>query len=352
MRCTQAKTEFGSDFPRSLKNGILNMKRMLWVALVAASVSQVGCGNKDADTTASASSGAAANAGGVGSNVDGSNPLAGSPVSTAGSPNGVAAQETMVPMNSLNLTNPTKPEEVVAAFLDGMRTGNAAVIESLLSTRARQEIKAKGLDIAPIGSPKAQFEIGKAEFADPKDPNTMLVSSNWLEPGSNGQPIGEYEVVWALVKEPNGWRICEMAVDTHQEGEEVQVVNFENLADIAPDPASARTAALPAGATPPPSAPAYAPALPAGVPNLPAGSAPAFNAPAINPAAPPAFNPPAVNAPSAGGFAPPNPGLPAPAGGLPPAPGAGLPSAPGALPPLPPGNFNLPAAGAPSLRQN
>lgn len=352
MPCTQTKAEYGGDFPRSLKNGILNMKRMLWVALVAASVSQVGCGNKDAGATADASTGTAPTAVGAGSSVDGTSPLAGSPVSTASPPAEVAALEAMVPINSLNLTNPTKPEEVVAAFLDGMRTGNAAVIESLLSTRARQEIKAKGLDIAPIGSPKAQFEIGKAEYADPKDPNTMLVSSNWLEPGSNGQPVGEYEVVWALVKEPNGWRICEMAVDTHQEGEEVQVVNFENLADIAPDPASARTAALPAGATPPPSAPASAPALPVGAPSVPAGGVPAFNAPTSNPAAPPAFNAPAFNPPSAGSLPPINPGLPAPTGGLPPATGAALPSAPGALPPLPPGNFNLPGAGAPSLRQN
>jgi len=218
----------------------------------------------------------------------------------------------MVPLSSLNLANPTRPEEVVGAFLDGMRTGNAQVIESLLSTRARKEIADKGLDIAPIGSPQARFEIGVAQLADPKDPNTMLVSSNWIEPGTNGQNVGEYEVVWALIKEATGWRICEMAVDTHLEGEEIQVVNFENLSDVAPSDPTAppaapsagpqseipRTASLPNG--PAPTAP------PAGLPPLPSGSAPA-------------------------GFAPP-------------------PSGAGSLPPLPPAGFGNGSAGQPSLR--
>jgi hypothetical protein len=217
----------------------------------------------------------------------------------------------MIPLKSLNLTNPTKPEEIVGAFLEGMRTSNAKVIESLLSTRARQEIKAKGLEISPIGSPNASFEIGKAQQIDPKDSNVMLVSSNWIEPGTPGMPGSEYEVVWALIKEVDGWRICEMAVDTHTEGEEVQVVNFENLTEVVGEPTGERTASLP---TAPTQGPANAPALPGTAPALP-GTAPAL--PGTAPALP--------------GTAP---GLPA----LPTGSGSSLPSLP-----------SLPATSGPSL---
>ena len=238
------------------------MKRFIWAATIAAMLGQVGCNSGNKDQVAQ---------------EKGAAPLA-APTTTSGNGQPVASassqapQDEMIPLKSLNLTNPTKPEEIVGAFLEGMRTSNAKVIESLLSTRARQEIKAKGLEISPIGSPNASFEIGKAQQIDPKDSNVMLVSSNWIEPGTPGMPGSEYEVVWALIKEVDGWRICEMAVDTHTEGEEVQVVNFENLTEVVGEPTGERTASLP---TAPTQGPANAPALPGTAPALP-GTAPAL----------------------------------------------------------------------------
>jgi hypothetical protein len=265
------------------------MKRFIWAASLAALLGQVGCNSGKKDQVAQdQGSPAAAAPSAIGGNAQ-----------TAASSGTAAPQEEMIPLKSLNLANPTKPEEIVGAFLEGMRTSNAKVIESLLSTRARQEIKAKGLEISPIGSPNASFEIGKAQQVDPKDPNVMLVSSNWIEPGAPGMPGSEYEVVWALIKEVDGWRICEMAVDTHTEGEEVQVVNFENLSEVVGEPTGERTASLPAGA-----------GLPGALPSLPTGTGPA------------------------------SPSLPA----LPPPSGASLPNiptgvSPSGLPPLgPPGN--------------
>jgi hypothetical protein len=232
-----------------------------------------------------------------------------------------------------------KPEQVVSAFLNGMRTGNAQVITGLLSTRAREEIAKLGLNIDPIGSPQAQFEIEGAELVKPDDPNLVVVSSKWLEPRGTGQEADEYEVVWVLIKETAGWRICEMAVDTHQEGEEIQVVNFENLKDLKDPVEAPRTAALPSAGVPvnnsavaPPNNASFGsatrpgpnpsvPALPASGPNtLPGGGLP-------------------PSSPSNSGFpgssgAPSGlpPGLP-PAGGLPPA----TTGANGnGLPPLPP----------------
>ncbi|MFN7208405.1 MAG: hypothetical protein ACK5UN_01595, partial [Planctomycetota bacterium] len=270
------------------------MKRFIWTATLAAVLGQVGCDSGKKDQVAQANptnpSGDRANAAGT--------PIASNTNANGSQQSGLPSEE-MVPLSSLNLKNPTRPEEVVGAFLEGMRTSNAQIIESLLSTRARQEIKSKGLEISPIGSPNAAFEIGKAQMIDPKDPNVMLVSSNWLEPGASGMPGSEYEVVWALIKEVDGWRICEMAVDTHTEGEEVQVVNFENLTEVAAESTGERTAAVPNANTQSPAPPANVPALPAangglppanggipaGIPALPAanGGLPAGNAGGLPP---------------------------------------------------------------------
>jgi hypothetical protein len=277
------------------------MKRFIWTATLAAVLGQVGCdsGKKDqvAQSNPTNPSGDRANAAGT--------PIASNTNANGSQQSGLPSEE-MVPLSSLNLKNPTRPEEVVGAFLEGMRTSNAQIIESLLSTRARQEIKSKGLEISPIGSPNAAFEIGKAQMIDPKDPNVMLVSSNWLEPGASGMPGSEYEVVWALIKEVDGWRICEMAVDTHTEGEEVQVVNFENLTEVAADSTGERTAAVPNSNTQSPAPPANIPALPAANQGIPGGI------PALPPAS--AGLPPLP--PSSGS------GFPS---ALPPAPAAGLP---------------------------
>ena len=301
------------------------MKRTLWMAVVAIGLAQVGCGSKSDPTVAGGSSASGQQ---INQIVEG----VGAPPAPAGLPTQAPAAgplDAMVPLSSLNLAKPTKPEEVVGAFLDGMRTGNAAVIESLLSTRARKEIADKGLDIAPIGSPQAKFEIGTAQLADPKDPNTVLVSSNWLEPGVNGQPTSEYEVVWALIREAAGWRICEMAVDTHQEGEEIQVVNFENLSDMAPA-GNAPAANVPPANNPASNVPRTA-TNPTGVsPNIPSGAPPS-----LPPANLPSSNFPAANPPAGGGL----PALPgASSGGS------------GSLPPLPPAGLGAGNSGQSGIR--
>ncbi|MCY3007641.1 MAG: hypothetical protein NTV29_16920 [Planctomycetota bacterium] len=322
------------------------MKRFIWTATLAAVLGQVGCDSGKKDQVAQTNSTNPSNVAG--------NPIASNTKQNT-TPEATVASEEMVPLSSLNLKNPTRPEEIVGAFLEGMRTSNAQVIESLLSTRARQEIKSKGLEISPIGSPNAAFEIGKAQMIDPKDPNVMLVSSNWLEPGISGKPASQYEVVWALIKEVDGWRICEMAVDTHTEGEEVQVVNFENLTEIAGESTGERTAALP-------NSNSQAPALPGNTPNLPAANP---GLPPSNPGLPPSNSGlPANNlglpANNLGlpannlGLPASNLGLPANNSGLPPS-NSGLPAGnAGGLPPLPPNsgsNFPaaLPPAGLPPL---
>lgn len=149
--------------------------------------------------------------------------------------NGKPAETTSTkPASNLALTTPSDPKEVVRLFLDSMRQGNGAQLSSLLSTLAREEIKKNKLEIAPLGSPMATFQILEAAAKD----GGMLVESTWTEPEQPGQPATELEVVWELRQEPAGWRICAMAVDP-KNGDEPQIVDFERLEQepAAQDPA-------------------------------------------------------------------------------------------------------------------
>ena len=238
----------------------------------------------------------------------------------------------------LNVTIPSEAKEVVQLFLDSMREGNGAQLSNLLSTLAREEIKRKKLEIAPLGSPLANFKVNEAAEQE----GGMLVSSSWTEPDQPGQPATEIEVVWELRKEPAGWRICGMAVDP-KNGGEVQIVDFEKLEPDQPAQDPQRVAALPNAS---PGMPAYAGAPPSNYP--------------------PNSLPPASNfAPNNNGFAPNNnafapnnaqPGLPPAANFGPAANGTSQPA--NYIPPqaagyqpsnLPPANYlgNQPASGLP-----
>ncbi len=279
------------------------MKKSLWLPLAAGALLVTGCGTKQevAKTGADESS------------------------------------STVVATTGKASVSPSDPKEVVRLFLDSMRQGNGAQLSMLLSTLAREEIKSKQLEIAPLGSPMANFQIQNAV----QEGEGMLVESTWTEPEQAGQPATELEVVWELRKEQAGWRICAMAVDP-KNGDEVQIVNFEKLEPEQPaaqDPQ--RVAALPNSPTGFP-ANANAPVGQNNQPQQPAGSFP----PATGNNLPGANLPPAGNyGPAPTGFQSNQPiSLPAsqPAGGLPQP--SGNFGASNQLPPIVPGNLPLPAA--------
>lgn len=264
--------------------------------------------------------------------------------------------------NASGLTTPSDPKEIVRLFLDSMREGNGARLSSLLSSLAREEIKRKQLEIAPLGSPLATFQMGEAAEQD----GGMLVSSTWTEPEQAGQPATELEVVWELRKETEGWRICGMAVDP-KNGDEVQIVDFEKLEPEQPTQDPQRVASLPnapganvgnagntggLGSNFPPNSPQINVPVPNNVPagNFPPatsyGQAPTYgqalngNLPPANSSLPPSAGYPPSNLPPSNYPTNNSPnGLPQPAGQF----------GNSALPPQNlPGNFALPPANEPN----
>jgi hypothetical protein len=119
------------------------------------------------------------------------------------------------------------PNEIVAMFSDSIRRGDKETTIKLITLAAREEIQRRGMTIDPPGSPESSYKIGEVRFLD-QDRDAAYVESIWIEPGTNGQPNVETEVVWAVQLEPEGWRISGLAIDMGP-NEQPTLVDFENL---------------------------------------------------------------------------------------------------------------------------
>jgi hypothetical protein len=114
------------------------------------------------------------------------------------------------------------PEVIVADFLEAVRVGNDEQAGLMLSKLAREKTQEMNMVVAPPGSETAQYEVGEVELL-PDD--IAHVASTWMDEGEANQ------IVWALRKEPEGWRIAGMATKIF-EGEPPLLLNFEDPEDM------------------------------------------------------------------------------------------------------------------------
>lgn len=143
-----------------------------------------------------------------------------------GDPNG-DSKATIAARSTSSATALVPPNEIVAMFSDSIRRGDKETTIKLITIAAREEIQRRGITIDPPGSPEASYKIGEVKFID-SDRDAAYVESVWIEPGVNGQPNQETEVVWAVNKEPEGWRISGLAIDMGPNVEPT-LVDFEHL---------------------------------------------------------------------------------------------------------------------------
>ena len=136
------------------------------------------------------------------------------------------------------------PTDVVSQFLDLIRRGGSdSGASTLLTAKAQSELTRIGRTVQPIGSPNAKFVVTRSELL-PENPNASLVHSVWQEPKDdnasatsssatansgavNSGAVLEYQVVWALQKESNQWRISGLAMEIDP-GQNPLIVNFED----------------------------------------------------------------------------------------------------------------------------
>lgn len=132
------------------------------------------------------------------------------------------------PATSAPIASPT---EIVSQFLDQIRRGGEdSRAGRLLTARAQSELKRIGLTVLPIGSPDAQFSVTRAESV-PEEEGSVLVHCIWSEPAGDGS-TSNTQVVWALQKEPIGWRISGVAMEIAP-NQDPMIVDFENGTSLA-----------------------------------------------------------------------------------------------------------------------
>lgn len=118
----------------------------------------------------------------------------------------------------------TPPEQVVAAFLQALRGGDSATTESLLTTKARQELAKHAMSVDVQSAPNASYQVHAAQLL-PNNPDNAHVSSIWTEKFEDGEET--YEIIWALRRQPEGWRVAGMAMQLVPD-QPPQFLNFED----------------------------------------------------------------------------------------------------------------------------
>ncbi|MDP7020507.1 MAG: hypothetical protein QGG36_32205, partial [Pirellulaceae bacterium] len=103
------------------------------------------------------------------------------------------------------------------------RGGDQHVAAALLTSKAIEETRKRGLTVQPPGSPTMKYEIGRAEMSE--DNEGVWVTSVWRETLEDGT-VESYEIVWVLRKEQPGWRIAGMAAQLSPD-ESPMLINFE-----------------------------------------------------------------------------------------------------------------------------
>lgn len=146
---------------------------------------------------------------------------------TTAQPSAQAAAVTPAPQ-PIAVPATASPEQVVTVFLNALRTGDSPTTESLLTSKAREELAKHELSVDVQSAPNAVYEVKPAEGVQ-GDPTGAHVSSVWTEKFDDGEET--YEIVWAVRKQPEGWRLAGMAMQLIP-GQAMQFLNFENPEDM------------------------------------------------------------------------------------------------------------------------
>jgi hypothetical protein len=141
---------------------------------------------------------------------------------------GVAATQTQPAQQPIFVPPNAAPDQVVTVFLNALRAGDSPTTESLLTSKARQELAKHSLSVDVQSAPNATYQVRPAELLQ-ADPNGAHVSSVWTEKFDDGDET--YEIVWALRRQGEGWRLAGMAMELIA-GQPMQFLNFEDPEDM------------------------------------------------------------------------------------------------------------------------
>lgn len=129
----------------------------------------------------------------------------------------------------LPVTAESTPQEVVLAFLNGMRDANSGVTAGLLTDIAQAETVKHDWPVQPPGAPSATYQLGESTFLDQQQ-TAVQVPCIWSESDGAGGKI-EFQVVWVLRRQTQGWRVAGFASEVVP-GQPAYFFNFEDIANL------------------------------------------------------------------------------------------------------------------------
>ncbi len=126
---------------------------------------------------------------------------------------------------------PAQPEEILQQFLTSVKAGEKDKAENLLTTLAREKTAAEGIGIGNLSNAGVSFEIqGVQPLVMPDGKEAAHVSCVFTEKQADGK-TESHNIIWAMRKETDGWRVAGMAW-TPFPGEPPVLMNFEDPADM------------------------------------------------------------------------------------------------------------------------
>lgn len=181
------------------------MNRITWIPpliLMVAALTACGCGKADSNPPS----------------------LDATPNQSTALPNGTA----VATYSPQEVPGDATPDQVVTVFLDAMRAADGKAVESLLTTKAREETIKHNMPVEPVAAPHAQFQVAAPQYL-PMNPNGAHVQAQWVE--SDGMLTYTHTVIWVLRRQNDGWRIAGFAIELVP-GQGPQFLNFEDPADM------------------------------------------------------------------------------------------------------------------------
>lgn len=145
--------------------------------------------------------------------------------------NWTGAQNTQLPdetelnveSTSFDIAKDASPVQVIQQFLAAMKEGDKPIVAALLTDKARIETSKHNLVVQPPGSPSAQFKVGKVETVK----GGAYVNSSWSEIPPGKTVAREFEIIWVMKNQKDGWRVAGMATRITPESSPT-FLNFEN----------------------------------------------------------------------------------------------------------------------------
>ena len=187
----------------------------LWLFL--AGISAIGCSDQDAAD----------------------NGLVGNSASKAKAEHAIRSTTSVTPSSQSTETSPAKvddslvsedasPTEVCRQFLKLLKDGKRLSAENLLTRSALAVTGRADLQLEPLGSPEAEYELSQPVYATIQQKLAQVKCR--IKDTLDGEAF-ESDLTWMVRRQKEGWRISGMMIQL-QAGQPEDLLSFESLSDV------------------------------------------------------------------------------------------------------------------------